>query len=472
MTLQTPEAQDFIIVGATGDLSQRKLLPALYNLATHDLLPPGGRIIGMASREWTDDTFREMARQAVEKFSRTGRNERAWSRLAARLFYVRADDAGYAGLRDHGSQGSRVVYLAIPPSAAAGAVARLGDTGAAEGTSIVLEKPFGRDLESCRALNEFIHHHFDESHIFRIDHYLGKETVQNILVFRFANSMFERVWNRDAIDHVQITVAESIGMEGRGAFYEEVGALRDVVQNHVLQVLSLLAMEPPITMAADAIHEEKAKVLHAMLPMDPAYVVRGQYAAGIVDARAVPAYLEEPGVAPESETETFFAAQVQIDSWRWAGVPFYIRAGKRLPRRETEITVVFREAPKWLFEGTSVQSLRPNRLVLRLQPNEGISLTFLAKQPGPDVTVNRVAMDFSYRDSFMTEPAEAYERLLLDAMHGDHTLFLRGDNVERAWSVVEPLLRNPPPLFRYPAGTWGPAEADHLISPPREWHLK
>ena len=472
MTLQVPATQDLAIIGATGDLSQRKLLPALYNLAATDLLPSGGRIIGVASSDLSDQQFQAMAREAIQKFSRTGLSERVWSRFAPRLTYVRRDEQGYAQLKSRCDGATHLVYLAVPPSAVKEIVHHLGAAGLAANTGIILEKPFGSDLASSRQLNEAIHEVFDESQVFRIDHYLGKETVQNIVVFRFANSMFERVWHRDAIDHIQITVAESIGLEGRGAFYEEVGALRDVVQNHVLQVLSLLTMEPPISLAPDAIQGEKAKVLHAMRPMDPQRAVRGQYTSGIADARAAPGYREEPGVAPDSDTETFFAARVEIDSWRWAGVPFYLRAGKRLPRRETEVTVVFHEAPMWLFQGTGVETLRPNRLVLRLQPNEGISLSFLAKQPGPEVQVNRVSMDFSYRDSFMTEPAEAYERLLNDAMAGDSTLFLRGDNVERAWMVVQPVLDNPPPLSMYPAGTWGPREADDLIAEPREWQLR
>jgi glucose-6-phosphate 1-dehydrogenase len=305
----------------------------------------------------------------------------------------------------------------------------------------------------------------------RIDHYLGKETVQNILVFRFGNSVFERVWNRDAIDHVQMTVAESVGVEGRGAFYEEVGALRDIVQNHVLQVLSLLTMEPPANLAPEAIRDEKAKVIHAMQPLDASGTVRGQYTAGTVGGAAVPAYREEKGVAADSATETFFAARLEIDSWRWASVPFFLRTGKRLPRRATEVAIAFRDPPLCFFEGTGVQQLRPDHLVLRIQPDEGITFTFLAKQPGPEISTRPVSMNFSYRDSFMTEPGEAYERLLHDAMAGDHTLFAREDGIERAWMVVQPALDNPAPLCMYPAGSWGPCEADELIAP-HTWHLR
>ena len=290
-------------------------------------------------------------------------------------------------------------------------------------------------------------------------------------MFRFGNALFERVWNRDAIDHMQITVAESIGVEGRGAFYEEAGALRDIVQNHVFQVLSLLAMEPPVSLSPEAVRDEKAKVFSAMRPLDPARTVRGQYTTGSMDGEAVSGYREEPGVAPDSATETFFAARVEIDSWRWAGVPFYLRTGKRLPQRATEVSIVFQDVPLCFFEGTGVQELEPNHLVLRIQPEEGINFSFVAKQPGPQVSAQQVSMDFSYRDSFMTEPAEAYERLLHDAMEGDHTLFAREDSVERGWMVVQPALENPAPVCTYSAGSWGPPEADELIAP-RAWHLR
>jgi glucose-6-phosphate 1-dehydrogenase len=279
------------------------------------------------------------------------------------------------------------------------------------------------------------------------------------------------VWHRDAIQHVQMTVAESIGVEGRGAFYEEAGALRDIVENHVLQVLAVLTMEPPANLAAEAIRDEKAKVLSAMRPLDPTRTVRGQYARGTIDRTAVPGYREEKGVAPDSTTETFFAAQLEIDTWRWAGVPFFIRTGKRLPKRATEVVTAFRQPPLHFFEGTGIEQLRPNHLVLRIQPNEGISMTFLAKQPGPEVSVQLVNMDFSYSESFMTQPSEAYERLLHDAMDGDHTLFAREDAVEHAWMVIQPALEHPAPLCTYPAGSWGPEEADQLIAP-ATWHLR
>ena len=471
MSLEAPAPQDIVIIGASGDLSRRKLLPALYNLSAVGLLPKRGDIIGLARSDLSHERFREFARESVKQFSRTGFDEKVWAEFAPRLTFVRLDDEGYAHLTECTHVSERLVYLAVPPSVVPSVVRNLRDAGLVSGTRLVMEKPFGRDLASSRELNGIVHEVFGESQVFRIDHYLGKETVQNILVFRFGNSVFERVWNRDAVEHMEITVAESIGVEGRGAFYEEAGALRDIVQNHVLQVLSLLTMEPPVSLAAEAIRDEKAKVFRAMQPLDPAKTVRGQYAAGSIDGEAVPGYREEQGVAPDSATETFFAARVEIDSWRWAGVPFYLRAGKRLPRRATEVTIAFREAPLCFFEGTGVEELRPDHLVLRIQPDEGITFSFLAKQPGAEVTVQQVSMDFSYRGSFMSEPTEAYERLLHDAMDGDYTLFAREDGVERAWMVVQPALDNPAPLCTYPAGSWGPCEAEDLLAP-RTWHVR
>jgi glucose-6-phosphate 1-dehydrogenase len=324
-------------------------------------------------------------------------------------------------------------------------------------------------VTSAKDLGATLHEVFDESQIFRIDHYLGKETVQNILVFRFGNSIFERVWNRDAIDHIQITVAESLGIEGRGAFYEEVGALRDIIQNHVFQVLSLLTMEPPSSFEPEAIRDEKAKVFHVMQPLDPASIVRGQYTGGRVNGEQVPGYLEEEGVSPDSNTETFAALQLYIDNWRWAGVPIYLRTGKRLPQRTTEVTVSFKDVPICFFEGTGVEQLPENHLTIGIQPDEKITFAFLAKIPGPEITVKPVRMSFSYGESFMAQPAEAYERLLHDAMHGDRTLFARGDSVQRAWTVVQPVLDDMPSVCPYPAGTWGPPEAAALIAP-RKWH--
>lgn len=470
MSLQPPAPQDIVIIGASGDLSRRKLLPALFDLAASGLLPKRGDIIGLARSDLSDGRFRELAMESARQFSRTGFDEKLWAELAPRLTFVRLDEEGYAHLRECARESERLFYLAVPPSVVASTVRSLRDADLASGARLVVEKPFGLDLASAQELSRIIHEAFDESQVFRIDHYLGKETVQNILVFRFGNSVFERVWNRDAIDHVQVTVAESIGVEGRGAFYEETGALRDIVQNHVLQTLSLLTMEPPANFAPEAIRDEKAKVIHAMRPLDPASTLRGQYSAGTIDGSAVPGYREEKGVAPHSTTETFFAAQLEIDSWRWAGVPFFLRTGKRLSRRATEVTIGFRQPPLCFFEGTCVQELPADHLVLRIQPDEGINFTFLAKQPGPEVDAQPVSMDFSYHESFMTGPAEAYERLLHDAMDGDQTLFAREDGVERAWMVVQPAIDEPAPLCAYPAGSWGPREADELIAP-HTWHL-
>jgi glucose-6-phosphate 1-dehydrogenase len=470
MTLAKPENQDIIIIGATGDLARRKLLPALYNLyATDDLLPEKGRIIGYARSRLSDEEFRARAADGVREFSRTGLDEKAWPAFEERLTFVCAEPEGFPGLLERCEQPSRLVYLSIPPSAFPATIRDLGECGMVEGTRLVVEKPFGRDVTSARDLGATLHEEFGESQIFRIDHYLGKETVQNILVFRFGNSIFERSWNRDAIDHIQITVAESLGIEGRGSFYEEVGALRDIIQNHVFQVLSLLTMEPPSSFEPEAIRDEKAKVFHAIQPLDPASIVRAQYAGGPVDGERVPGYREEEGVSPDSNTETYAALQLCIDNWRWAGVPIYLRTGKRLPRRTTEVTVSFKDVPICFFEGTGVEELPANHLTIGIQPDEQITFSFLSKIPGPEITVKPVRMNFSYGDSFMAQPAEAYERLLHDAMHGDRTLFARGDSVERAWAVVQPVLDDLPPVCAYPAGTWGPPEADTLIAP-RRWH--
>ena len=464
MTLQSPRSQDIIIIGGTGDLARRKLLPALYSLARNHLLPATGDVIGLAHGEFTDEQYRELARGAVQKFAETGFEERSWRAFATRLHYRKVGPDAYAELAARPAK-QRLVYLAVPPSSFPEIVAALGAAGLVQGTRMVFEKPFGVDVASSLLLDQAIHSVFNEPQVFRIDHYLGKETVQNILMFRFANSMFERVWNRDGIDHIQITAAEAIGIEGRGSFYEQVGALRDVVQNHVLQLLSLLAMEPPYSMAPDAIRDEKAKLFHAMRPLDPRTVVRGQYVGGMAGGQALPGYRQEPGVAADSDVETFFAAKVEIDSWRWAGVPFYLRAGKRMGARQTEIAIVFRPAPLSFFEGCSVEAYRPNMLFIRIQPEENIVFRFMAKQPGPEMCLQQVNMNFSYQDSFMTKPAEAYERLLHDAMDGDQTLFLRSDSVQRAWEVVQPVLDNPSPVSFYAAGSWGPREADQLLAP-------
>lgn len=470
MHLGRPDPQDVVIIGVSGDLARRKLLPALYDLACDRLIPSEGKIIGFASREWDDEQLRQIARESIQRFSRRRENldERVWEQFASRLHYVRSN---YPRVAELCTTPERLIYLAVPPNVLQSVIRSLGEAGLVEGTRVIIEKPFGSDLESAKELSRTLHQAFAETQVYRIDHYLGKETVQNILAFRFANSLFERVWNRDAIDHVQITMAESIGVEGRGGFYEEVGALRDVIQNHVLQMLALVAMEPPVSMAPNAIRDEKAKVLYATRPMDPTRCVRGQYSAGALDGIPVPRYREEPGVDPNSLTETFFAAEVEVDTWRWAGVPFFLRAGKRLPTRNTQVAIVFREPPLSFFDEVGVEEMRPNRLVIRIQPDEGIDFSFMAKQPGPEMYLQRVGMNFSYKSAFMTEPAEAYERLLYDAMQGDHTLFLRDDTVLRSWMVVQPVLDDPPELSFYPAGTWGPPDADKLVLP-RRWALR
>jgi glucose-6-phosphate 1-dehydrogenase len=482
MSLEAPQPQAIVIFGASGDLSRRKVLPALYNLARERLLPERCTVIGYARTEWTEDEFRARARRAIEEFSRTSVDEEVWKRFSDALHYMAGpfdDENCFAPLRDRlgqldevwGTEGRRLYYCATPPSAFPLIVSRLGECGPQESARIVIEKPFGRDLASARELNAAVHRVFAESQVFRIDHFLGKETVQNVLLFRFANSMFERVWNRDAIDHVQITVAESIGVEGRGAFYEEAGALRDIVQNHMLQVLSFLAMEPPRSFEAEAILDEKVKLLRALRGLEPHEIVRGQYAAGTIEGVPVPGYRDEEGVAAESTVETFIALRARIENWRWAGVPFFLRTGKRLPRRTTEVTIAFREAPSYLFEGLGVPAPPPDHLSLRIQPDEGIAFAFQAKEPGLRFAPRTVRMDFAYESSFEAVPADAYERLLHDVASGDHTLFPREDGVERAWEIVAPVLDAPPPVLPYEAGSWGPAASAELIAP-RRWHLR
>ena len=360
----------------------------------------------------------------------------------------------------HGTGGGRFFYAATPPSAYPDIVARIREAGLAEGAKIVFEKPFGYDLESARRLNAAIHEVFDESQVFRIDHYLGKETVQNILAFRFANGLFEPIWNRRYLDHVQITVAERIGVESRGEFYERTGAIRDMVSTHVFQMLTFLAMEPPISFEPDRLRDETVKVLRAMKLCDPAKVVRGQYRG----------YRNEPGVAADSQVETFAAMELAIDNWRWADVPFFLRTGKALREKVTEITLKFRKVPFNVFRGTDVDLPKRDHLTFRVQPDEGITLAMNAKTPGPGLELGRVEMEYDYAQEFATEIPDSYELLLLEAMEGDHTLFLREDGVERAWEVLTPVLEHPPPTIIYEPGTMGPAEADRLIAP-RKWHL-
>jgi glucose-6-phosphate 1-dehydrogenase len=486
---RTPEPSVMVIFGASGDLTKRKLIPAIYNLSRERLLPSGFTVVGFARRPIGDEGFRKNMLEGINQFSRSRPAQSAvWNTFAAGLCYLQGDfddPNAYRELKsllerldqERGTGGNRVFYLATPPSAYSEIIHHLGESGLAQPGKpdawcrIIVEKPFGRDLESARELNQQLAQVFREDQIYRIDHYLGKETVQNILVFRFANGIFEPIWNRRYVDHVQITVSESIGVEGRGKYYDESGALRDMVQNHMLQLLSLVAMEPPVTFGADDVRNEKVKVLHAVRPMRPADVpkltVRGQYGPGTIGAEDVVGYREEPGVDLNSSTETYVALKLIVDNWRWADTPFYLRTGKRLPRRVTEIAIQFKKAPLMLF-GHAADSLEPNVLVLRIQPNEGIALRAGAKVPGPTIQIRSINLDFMYGLQFGVEQPEAYERLLLDCMLGDSTLFTRSDEVETAWRLLMPILEswpnNPPPAFpNYPAGTWGPDEAQALI---------
>jgi glucose-6-phosphate 1-dehydrogenase len=501
---QVPEGCALVIFGASGDLTRRKLLPALYALAHDGLLPDRFAVIGFARREKNHEAFRDEMRGAVEQFSRFHPlNAEVWDRLARCLYYVAAsfeDPAGYERLggllaqvdRQHGTGGNRLYYLATPPTAYAGIVARLGAAGlvskkwdgphdagpAPEGYGccrIIVEKPFGRNLSTAIALNTEIHRVFRERQVYRIDHYLGKETVQNILAFRFGNSIFEPLWNRRYVDHVQLLVAEDLGVEGRGGYYDSAGAMRDMGQNHMLQLLSLIAMEPPATFEPDAVRDEKVKVLRAIRPVSLERIedttVRAQYISGQLHGKKIAAYADEPGVAEQTATETFAALRLQIDNWRWAGVPFYLRTGKALPQRVTEVTIQYRQPPLLLFQQAGHENqdiVEPNRLTLRIQPNEGISLRVGLKPPGPQISLVPARLGFSYREAFGVDPAEAYERLLLDCMLGDSTLFIRRDEVESAWALVTPIVEawaaaGRTGLAYYPAGSWGPKEAGRFI---------
>ena len=479
MALASPPVQTVVVFGASGDLARRKLLPALYDLAYEGLLPERCAIVGSGGSRLDDAEFGRRARDGVERFSRHRLDDGRWQAFARALSYVPAPlDAAdaFGGLRERlagldaelGADGRRLFYCATPPSAFATIVRRIGEAGLGEQARIVVEKPIGHDLDSARELDRTARAVFDERQVFRIDHYLGKEAVQNILVFRFANAMVERAWSRDVVDHVQITVAEADGIGQRGRYYEESGALRDMVQNHLLQVLSFVAMEPPDSLAPEDVRDRKTELLQAVRPLSTDDVVRGQYTAGVVEGREVPGYRDEERVAPESGVETFVALRAWIDNERWQGVPFLLRTGKRLPRRATEVAIVLREPERRLFGEAGVARLSPHHLALRIQPEEGISLVFRAKEPGPGMALDAVPMDFAYASSFKTRSAEAYERLLHDAMAGDQTLFLREDAVERSWELVAPILDDPGTLHPYAAGTWGPGAATDLIAP-REW---
>lgn len=476
-----------VIFGASGDLTKRKLIPALYNLAKDHLLSPEFALVGFAKNAYTTDQFRDKLTEDIKQFLTTEFDAELWHWFVRRIYYVSGDfsDAGkYEELRTlladldqkHGTRGNYFYYLATAPDFFSTIVKHLGESKLVLEDKgwrrVIIEKPFGRDYDSARKLNYEIQQVLDEKQIYRIDHYLGKETVQNILVFRFANGIFEPIWNRRYIDHVQITVSETVGVEQRGGYYDHAGTLRDMVPNHIFQLISLTAMEPPISFDADVVRDEQAKILKAMQPMTPEEVltrtVRGQYGPGVNGGEKMAGYRAEPNVSPESSTETFVAMKLFIDNWRWADVPFYLRTGKRLPKRVTEIAIQFKRAPFVLFRKTAVEKLTPNRLVLHLQPDEGISLSFGAKVPGPLVRLGSVDMSFHYADYFGTTPSTGYERLLYDCMLGDATLFQRSDMVETAWHAVAPILdvwaALPPRRFpNYPAGSWGPKEADELL---------
>jgi len=461
-----------VIFGASGDLTKRKLLPAFWHLWRQGHLPEEFALVGYARSEMNDDGFRQYTLDNIKEFSPHPPEGEAWDGFARRLSYFRgafAETGAMSEFRPYlekldaefGTEGRRFFDSAVPPAAYADIVRRLGEAGLQRDAKIVFEKPFGRDLASAVELNAAMHEVFDESQVFRIDHYLGKETVQNILAFRFANGMFEPIWNRRYIDHVQITVAEKIGIEGRGAFYEQTGNIRDMISTHLFQVMTFVAMEPPVSFEPDRLRDETVKVLRATDIEDVSRVVRGQYEG----------YLDEPDVSPDSTTETFSAMELSIDNWRWAGVPFFLRTGKGLGDKVSEITLKFRKVPFNVFTGTDMELPMRDHLTVRVQPNEGISIAFNAKVPGPGMGLGRVSMDFDYAEGFAaSEIADAYELLILEAMRGDHSLFIRQDGVERAWEILQPALDAPTPVQRYPFGSWGPPAADELLRP-RKWHL-
>ncbi|MGD8633750.1 MAG: glucose-6-phosphate dehydrogenase [Anaerolineales bacterium] len=489
MKTRIPEASVLVIFGAGGDLTWRKLIPAVYNICVDEALPEHFAVIGIDRKEMSEEQFLSHLHDGVNRFSRRGEvDDEDWKQFSRfEHAYIQADFSKsevYSDLSNRleqldeewGLKSSRIFYLATPPTLVEMIVNQLGQAGLAEERArarIVVEKPFGHDLGSARELNELLTGVFEERQIYRIDHYLGKETVQNILAFRFANTLFEPIWNRRYIDHVQITVAEQVGVGHRGAYYEGAGALRDMIQNHLLQVLSLIAMEAPVSFDADEIRNKKVDVLHAIRQIPAEHVhefaARGQYDRGWIEGEEVEEYRSEENVAADSMTETFAAIKLYIDNWRWQDVPFYLRTGKRLPKRASQVTIEFNPVPHQSFPPTSVSHWEPNRLVIRIQPEEGIDFRFLAKQPGLAFKLSPVDMRFMYSDAFRSTPPEAYEELLLDVMLGDATLFMRADQVEAAWSVVMPILskwaEEPAADFpNYDAGTWGPPEADVLIA--------
>lgn len=480
-----------VIFGGSGDLTRRKILPAMFNSAKEGILPENFTVIGCGKPVMTVEEYRKMVTDALHNFAKAeNADQNVLKKFIDNVFYVGGgfeEDALYTQLDDlirkncnaMSCSDNRIYYLSTPPSVFPVITHKLAQHGMSrvEGANywrrIIIEKPFGRDLESARQLNAEIAKAFEEWQVYRIDHYLGKETVQNVMAFRFANGIFEPLWNRNYIDHIQITAAESLGVEDRGGYYEESGALRDMIQNHVLQVMTLVAMEPPSTFDANAVRDERVKVMRAIRPIKEEevdkYFVRGQYAAGVVHNETVSGYRQEPKVNPESSTETFVAAKLFVDNWRWAGVPFYIRTGKRMPRRDSEIVIFFKRTPHMMFTRAATEEVAPNVLVLQIQPDESITMSFEAKVPGPDMNLKSVNMHFAYHEAFNAEIAEAYQRLILDCMRGDATLFMRKDMVEVAWWLVMPVLqrwqKNKPKGFpNYPAGTWGPLESELLLT--------
>ncbi len=491
-----PEPCTIVIFGASGDLTKRKLVPALYTLAAERLLPPSFCIVGFARKQMTDEQFRADMKEGVNKYARHRPvDEALWAGIEKGLFYQVGDyddPAAYAALKERlalidkerGIPGNRVFYLSTPPSTFPLAIKQLGDgglinrAGGAPFTRVIIEKPFGTDLTTAKTLNRQALDALDEHQIYRIDHYLGKETVQNLMVLRFANGLFEPLWNKSYVDHVQITGAEALGIEGRGGYFEQAGITRDMVQNHLFQVLALTAMEPPVSMHADDLRDEKVKVLKSLRPIPEGrldeFVVRAQYRSGSIGGKRQMPYREETGVAPDSTTETYVAMKMFIDNWRWAGVPFYLRSAKAMPKKVTEVALVFRDAPLRLF-GERAQAVKsPNVLAIRIQPDEGVSLRFGSKVPGNTMDIQPVNMEFRYGTSFGTEPPEAYERLLLDCMLGDQALFTRKDEVEASWRFItrihqEWAASTDRQIAQYDAGTWGPDEADELLR--RQGHL-
>lgn len=485
-----PGSSILVMFGGSGDLARRKIMPSIYGLAAQGLLPESFAVVTMASTDRPIEQYRKMIRDAVEQHAPGRVDENLWQTIEDRLFYISSkftDESGYQELsklldklrQDSRTNGSLIFYLATQPSYFPDIIQNIGKTklndmhrdGEPE-PRIVIEKPFGHDYESARELNNLLLTYFDDSQIYRVDHYLGKETVQNILVLRFANTIFEPVWNRHYIDHVQITASESIGIEGRGRYYEEAGALRDMVENHIMQLISLVAMEPPDEFNADSIQNEKLKVFRAIRPIPleevDSYVVRGQYGAGTISGEKVDGYRQEENVSEQSSVETYVAAKFHIDNWRWQGVPFYIRTGKRLTRKKTEIAIQFKPVPQYFFEPAPVVAPKPNTLVMRIQPDEGISLKIETKLPGTIIRLHSVDMDFRYLYSLGKVPSESYEKLLLDCMTGDQTLFASKNSIETQWSVVDCILKGwelsaKPDFPNYRAGTWGPEAATRLM---------